>query len=299
MTWNGIVAISSAWRTVPRLGVRPPSSRLAQSSTRSAPACCAATSPSIPSTQISMIGWVMRPMLAASAPVRKPDSTARTLYGSAGSRRRPMPLIDDDRLFDAEPRTRDIARALYSRHQGPAARQPARPHRSPLVCENEPFPDPARLLIVPDHYIFRMLFSQGVRLEDLGVPDADGSAGRDRRPQDLAAVRRELPPVPRHADAHVVRPHAVGRCSASTERCRPNGGRALRPHRRATADRRLSAARPVRALQHRGHLHDRRALDDLKWHKMIRASGWKGRVVPPIGRTVVDPDFDRLPAEPR
>ena len=40
---------------------------------------------------------------------------------------------------------------------------------------NEPFPDPARLLIAPDHYIYRMLFSQGVRLEDLGVPRLDGT----------------------------------------------------------------------------------------------------------------------------
>lgn len=32
-----------------------------------------------------------------------------------------------------------------------------------------PFPDPASLLIVPDHYVFRMLYSQGVALEDLGI----------------------------------------------------------------------------------------------------------------------------------
>src|SRR4029079_17889340 len=43
-------------------------------------------------------------------------------------------------------------------------------------AENEPFPDPAQLLVVPDHYIFRMLFSQGVRLEDLGISPLDGSA---------------------------------------------------------------------------------------------------------------------------
>ncbi len=42
-------------------------------------------------------------------------------------------------------------------------------------AEDTPFPDPASLLIIPDHYVFRMLYSQGVRLEDLGigVPDAD------------------------------------------------------------------------------------------------------------------------------
>ena len=36
-------------------------------------------------------------------------------------------------------------------------------------AEDRPFADPAALLIVPDHYVFRMLYSQGVALEDLGV----------------------------------------------------------------------------------------------------------------------------------
>lgn len=41
-------------------------------------------------------------------------------------------------------------------------------------AEDAAFPDPAALLITPDHYIFRMLYSQGVGLKKLGVgvPDA-------------------------------------------------------------------------------------------------------------------------------
>ncbi|MBF9049079.1 glucuronate isomerase [Roseobacter sp. HKCCD9010] len=39
---------------------------------------------------------------------------------------------------------------------------------------NAPFSDPAHLLIVPDHYVLRMLVSQGVRLEDMGVARLDG-----------------------------------------------------------------------------------------------------------------------------
>ena len=49
-------------------------------------------------------------------------------------------------------------------------------------AENEPFPNPAALLIQPDHYIFRMLYSQGVSLESLGIPQVDGKrAGRSAR----------------------------------------------------------------------------------------------------------------------
>jgi len=40
-------------------------------------------------------------------------------------------------------------------------------------AEDTPFPDPAELLIIPDHYVFRMLYSQGVKLKDLGVGVAE------------------------------------------------------------------------------------------------------------------------------
>ena len=43
------------------------------------------------------------------------------------------------------------------------------------LANNEPFPDPTELLIIPDHYIFRMLYSQGISLESLGIPTVDGT----------------------------------------------------------------------------------------------------------------------------
>ena len=43
-----------------------------------------------------------------------------------------------------------------------------------LVDSNFSFGSPTELSIIPDHYIFRMLYSQGIALEDLGVPRADG-----------------------------------------------------------------------------------------------------------------------------
>ena len=46
----------------------------------------------------------------------------------------------------------------------------------PGPAEDAPFPDPARLFVTPDHYIFRMLYSQGVTLEEMGIPRKDGGA---------------------------------------------------------------------------------------------------------------------------
>ena len=81
-------------------------------------------------------------------------------------------LIDSDLLFPADERSRAIARELYAGVKDLPIISP-HGHTDPRwFAENQPFPDPAQLLIVPDHYVFRMLFSQGVRLEDLGVPTA-------------------------------------------------------------------------------------------------------------------------------
>jgi glucuronate isomerase len=43
-----------------------------------------------------------------------------------------------------------------------------------VFADDRPFADPAQLLIVPDHYVFRMLASQGIDLAQVGVPRADG-----------------------------------------------------------------------------------------------------------------------------
>ena len=79
-----------------------------------------------------------------------------------------------DLLFPAEPRQRDIARELYGLVRDLPLISP-HGHVDPgLLADDEPFPDPARLLIVPDHYITRMLLSQGIPLARLGVPSRTG-----------------------------------------------------------------------------------------------------------------------------
>src|SRR5687767_14700922 len=84
------------------------------------------------------------------------------------------PLVDRDVLLPAEPRTRAFARELYERVVDLPIISP-HGHTDPRwYALDEPFCDPAQLLIVPDHYVFRMLFSHGVALDDLGVPRVDG-----------------------------------------------------------------------------------------------------------------------------
>jgi glucuronate isomerase len=83
--------------------------------------------------------------------------------------------LHPDRLFPAEPTVRDIARRLYAGVKDLPIISP-HGHTDPSwFANNEPFSDPSSLLIVPDHYVFRMLFSQGIPLEHVGVPTVDGS----------------------------------------------------------------------------------------------------------------------------
>ena len=78
-------------------------------------------------------------------------------------------LIHPDRLFPAEPSTRKIARTLYEHVRTLPLISPHGHTNAAWFARNEPFPDPAKLFVQPDHYVFRMLYSQGVSLEDLEI----------------------------------------------------------------------------------------------------------------------------------
>lgn len=87
--------------------------------------------------------------------------------------------LHPDRLFPADPGTRAIARRLYEEVKALPILSP-HGHTDPRwFAYDENFPNPAELLITPDHYVFRMLYSQGVPIEDLGVPKLPGANGRN------------------------------------------------------------------------------------------------------------------------
>jgi glucuronate isomerase len=78
-------------------------------------------------------------------------------------------LIHEDRLFPAEPGKRKIARTLYEHVRALPIISPHGHTQAAWFASNQAFPDPAKLFVQPDHYIYRMLYSQGVALEDLGI----------------------------------------------------------------------------------------------------------------------------------
>lgn len=206
-------------------------------------------------------------------------------------------LVDPDLLFPAEPSVRGIARELYRLVKSLPIVSP-HGHTDPRwYALDEPFPDPAQLLIVPDHYVFRMLFSQGVRLEDLGVPTLDGAPVETdgRKIWRLFAENYFLfrgTPTRLWFDYVLTDLFGIAEPLTATNADR---------HYDAIADcLRREEFRP-RALFERFNIEviatTDGALDDLAWHRQIRDSGWLGRVVTAYRPdAVVDPDFEGFAA---
>lgn len=83
--------------------------------------------------------------------------------------------LHPDRLFDSDPAIRSVARELYESVSDLPLVCPHGHVPPELLALDEPFPEPTALFLTPDHYIFRMLYSQGIPLEELGIPSRDGT----------------------------------------------------------------------------------------------------------------------------
>ena len=199
--------------------------------------------------------------------------------------------LNPDRLLPIEPDARAIARRLFAEVEHRPIISP-HGHTEPVwYAENAPFRDPASLFVIPDHYIFRMLYSQGVPLEALGVPRVDAAPVE----QDPRAIWRLFA-----ANYHLFRgtpsrlwfEHALQTVFDITERL--SASNADRMFDTISDALKQDAMRP-RALFERFGIDviatTDSADDPLAYHDAIRASGWSGRVVPTYRPdAVVDPD---------
>lgn len=204
-----------------------------------------------------------------------------------------MSLMDPDRLFPVDARQRDLARALYLSVADLPILSPHGHCDPKWFAQNTRFSNPADLFVVPDHYIFRMLVSQGVPMADLGIPRVDGGpVEQDPRKiwQRFAASSHLLRGTPSalwldHAFEHVFGVDQV-----------LNAQTADAIYDRIEAQLATEAFLP-RALFDRFRIEvlatTEGPLDDLRWHQGIADSGWNGRVITTYRPdAVVDPDFD-------
>jgi len=87
----------------------------------------------------------------------------------------PATRLNPDRFFAPDPMQRRMARTLYDAIAGLPIVCP-HGHVDPrlLADEDATFGSPTDLFIIPDHYVIRMLYSQDVPKEALGIPRRDG-----------------------------------------------------------------------------------------------------------------------------
>lgn len=204
-----------------------------------------------------------------------------------------MTLLDPDRLFPVEGRSRDIARNLYATVKDLPIVSP-HGHTDPRwFAEDAAFPDPAQLFVTPDHYVFRMLFSQGISLESLGVPRVDGGP-TETDGRKIWHIFAENFHLLRATPSALWLNHAFETVFGINQRLSAKTADAAYDRIAECLSR--PEFRP-RALFDRFGIEviatTEGPLDDLKWHQMIRTSGWKGRVVTAYRPdAVIDPEAE-------
>ena len=189
-------------------------------------------------------------------------------------------MLHPDRYFSAIPTVRDVARELYAS----AASLPLvcpHGHVDPkLLALDEPFPDPSALIVIPDHYVVRMLYSQGVPMESLGIPRLDGGA-TEQDPRKIWQLFGDHFHLFRGTPSGAWLTHEFEGVFGVSEPLTGASAMAIYDHIQACLAQ--PEYRP-RSLFERFNIEvlctTDAATDTLEWHEAIRSSGWKGRVRP-------------------
>ena len=204
-------------------------------------------------------------------------------------------VLHEDRLFPAEPAVRAVARELYALVRDLPIISP-HGHTDPQwFADNEAFPNAADLLLAPDHYLYRMLYSQGVPLERLRVPSKAGPCQAD--PRDawrlFASHFHLFRGTPSWLWLNYVFSKVFGLEVALDAETADTYFDVI-GEKLAT-----DAFRP-RALFERFNIEaiatTESPSDDLKHHRAIRASGWGGRVITAYRPDpVIDAEHEQFP----
>jgi len=199
--------------------------------------------------------------------------------------------LNPDRYFDPDPSIRRVAHALYEETRGLPIVSPHGHVDARILAENAPFPEPASLIVRPDHYILRLLYANGVPLETLLKADP-------RQVWQLFAEHYYLfraTPTGAWLDFELYSVFGI-QYSVSAET-------ATRMYDEIVEKLQGPEFRP-RALFERFNIEvlatTDAATDSLEHHCAIRESGWKGRVIPTFRPDALfkisSPEFDALEA---
>ena len=204
-----------------------------------------------------------------------------------------MPLLDPDRLFPVDKDLRRIARGLYESVADVPILSPHGHCDPSWFATNARFANPAELFVVPDHYVFRMLVSQGVRLEELGIARRDGEAVED----DPRAIWQRFARnyhLFRGTPSAIWLEHSFEHVFGLDERLSADTAADYYDHIETCLSQ--DDYKPCALFDRFGIevlATTESALDDLASHEQIAQSDWDGRVVTTYRPdAVVDPEFE-------
>ncbi len=202
-------------------------------------------------------------------------------------------MLNPLRFFPADPDTREIAARLFEGVAG-----------LPLICphghtdpkwfsQNENFPDPAQLLIVPDHYVLRMLVSQGINLCDLGIPSRGGKP-HETDGRKIWKVFAQNYRLFRSTPTRIWFDHTLETLFGIMEPLNEKNANSIYD---SMSEYLASDAFRPRELYERFNIEilatTDACTDDLGEHRNIAESGWGGRIIPTYRPdSVIDPDHE-------
>ncbi|HEU5340409.1 glucuronate isomerase [Edaphobacter sp.] len=200
-------------------------------------------------------------------------------------------MLNENRLFPADGAARAVAVKLYDAIRDLPIISP-HGHCDPRwFAENGAFPNPTALFIQPDHYIFRMLYSQGVSLESLGIPQVDGKQSAD--PREVWRIFAKHYYLFRGTPTRLWIDYAFEKQFGLKKRLGPENAD---EYYDLIAKRLETPEFRPRALFESFNIEvlttTDTPLDTLEYHKAMRASGWKGRVLPTFRPdSVIDAEY--------
>ncbi|HUX44382.1 MAG TPA: glucuronate isomerase [Terracidiphilus sp.] len=197
-------------------------------------------------------------------------------------------LLQEDRLLPSEPGVRSIARGLYQHVRSLPIVSPHGHTQAAWFAKNQPFPDPATLFVQPDHYVYRMLYSAGISMEELEIGEPEL-----KDPRKVWRIFANNYFLFRGTPTRMWLDFAFQELFGLQERL---SAKSADLYFDTISEKLATPDFLPRALFERFHLEvlatTDSPLDSLMDHKAIRESGWQGRILPTFRPDpVVDPEF--------
>jgi glucuronate isomerase len=189
-------------------------------------------------------------------------------------------ILHEDRFFSPVENIRNYAREIYISVKDMPIISPHGHVDPSIFAENKPFPNPTELIFIPDHYLFRMIYSMGIPMESLGIPTVDDSEV-ESDPKKIWQIFADHYYLFQGTPSGAWLDYEFNIVFGIKEKL--NGSNALKIYDEIQEKINSPEFLP-RTLFEKAHIEllstTDAASDNLQHHKKIKESGWNGRVIP-------------------